>query len=272
MPPARRFGQGEGPVFTAHGLGDTMHCVCFRCAKQLLKDCDMLETEDQIVSPPTQTCGFKNLKLGCLAKYKPGTAEAVLAQLKKMGSPKKGAGGAAGGGGHAQQSQQASQRQRAQWEDECEAAEDNMDEDKRDGSSGAYWSLMNDSISLLHCIIHPDLLPLFMNMENVQNKDQLDPCKTDKKEFWQKCLAKFCDLEWKPTALFTDNPNFTSGGSCILDPSSPVVSLLSINEKKLKERYDSYLHLKICQAKCAFEISGGGYVDLFYKFCVNQKQ
>eukprot|EP00961_Rhodomonas_salina_P286019 3864770-Rhodomonas_salina.1 len=65
------------------------HSVCFRCAKQLLKDCDMLDTEDQVVSPPT--CGFK--KLGCLAKYKPGTAEAVLAEPKKMGRPKKGGGG-----------------------------------------------------------------------------------------------------------------------------------------------------------------------------------
>eukprot|EP00961_Rhodomonas_salina_P169768 2287580-Rhodomonas_salina.1 len=89
-----------------------------------------------------------------------------------------------------------------------------MDEDERDGSRGAYWSITSDSIRLLHCIVHPDLRPLFANMENVQNKDQLDSGKTDKKEFWQKCLAKFCDLDWQPRALFTDDPNFMSGGSC----------------------------------------------------------
>eukprot|EP00961_Rhodomonas_salina_P008490 115620-Rhodomonas_salina.1 len=103
-------------------------------------------------------------------------------------------------------------------------------------------------------------------MENVQNKDQLDSGKTDKKEFWDQCCKLFCDLDWKPEALFRDDSNFISGNRFVLDPSRPVVSLRGMDAKKLKERYRD-LRLKICQAKCAFEISGGGRVDLFYKFC-----
>eukprot|EP00961_Rhodomonas_salina_P112671 1515802-Rhodomonas_salina.1 len=128
MPAAKRFGQGEGPVFAAHGRGDAMcahcigvldpnrkvlceckHTVCFRCAKLLLKDCDMLPDSAEIVSPPA--CGVK--KLGCLAKYKPGTDKAVKPPPGKRGRPKK---GDAGAGGSSQRGSQesGSQAQRGQ--------------------------------------------------------------------------------------------------------------------------------------------------------------
>eukprot|EP00961_Rhodomonas_salina_P097137 1306461-Rhodomonas_salina.1 len=185
----------------------------------------MLPDSGEIVSPPAR--GVK--KLGCLAKYKPGTDKAVKQPPGKRGRPKKGDAGAAGSsqsgsqesGSQAQCGQQHNSLSLTQQQEQ-EDKEDSMDEDERNGSRGAYWSLTSDSIRLLHCIVHPDMRALFANMENVQNKDQLDSGKTDKKEFWDCCCELFCDLDWKPEVLFQDDSNFMSGTRFVLDPSRPV--------------------------------------------------
>eukprot|EP00961_Rhodomonas_salina_P106341 1432110-Rhodomonas_salina.1 len=121
------------------------HTVCFKCVKVLLKDCDMLPDSGKILSPPV--CGVK--KLGCLAKYKPGTDEAVKPPPGKRGCQRKGDAVAAGSSqsvNHDSPSQaQCCQQHKSQsltQQLEQEDEEDGMDEEERNGSRDVYWSLV----------------------------------------------------------------------------------------------------------------------------------